>query len=133
VTDAAAQLDQAARSLRSSRVLLADDDANGAMNRLYYALYHAACAALIARSIDIPKSHSGLIARFGATFVKTGEFPVHLGKLLNQVEHERLSADYTGDRLDGSGLPGLISQGEAFIAAIQATIGEPPSEKSLGR
>jgi len=118
-----AQIDQAVRSLRSSKVLLADGDANGAMNRLYYALFHAACAALAYRGITVPKTHSGLIASFGANFVKSGEVSVELGKLLNQTEHERLAADYTGDVVDPAGLPTLIAKGETFIAAMQNLIG----------
>jgi uncharacterized protein (UPF0332 family) len=62
IETAAAELVQAERSLRSSRVLLSDGDASGAVNRLYYALYHAARALLIAEGVEIPKSHAGLIA-----------------------------------------------------------------------
>jgi uncharacterized protein (UPF0332 family) len=119
VSDVAGQIGQAIRSLRSGTLLLHDGDANGAANRLYYALYHAACAALLSRGIAIPKTHSGLIASFGMHFVKSGEVSAELGKLLNQAEHERLTADYTGDILDPSNLPGLLAKAEAFIVAIQ--------------
>ena len=57
MNDAVAQFEQAERCLRSFKLLLADDDILGAVNRLYYALYHAACAALTHRGIEIPKTH----------------------------------------------------------------------------
>ena len=100
------------------------------MNRLYYALYHAVRSALSARQITLPKSHSGLIAVFGAQFVKPGEISPTLGKLLNQVEHERLSADYSGDTIDAASLPNLIAQAEMFIAALQALTTPPPNPGS---
>ena len=70
MTDAASEFEQANRCLRSCKLLLADGDTLGAVNRLYYSLYHAACAALSSRNIEIPKTHSGLIARFGEIYVK---------------------------------------------------------------
>ena len=130
MNEAAAEFDQAERSLRSAKILLADGDGNGAMNRLYYALYHAVRGALIHRRIALPKSHSGLIAVFGAQFVKPGEISPTLGKLLNQVEHERLSADYSGDTIDAASLPNLIAQAEMFIAALQALTNPPPNSGS---
>lgn len=113
-----AELDQAERSLRSSKVLLDDGDTSGSINRLYYALYHAAKAALIAQGVDIPKTHSGLIAAFGASLVKTGKIDALLGKLLNKVEHERLLADYSGEAPEPSGIPALLQQAE--LAAVRA-------------
>jgi uncharacterized protein (UPF0332 family) len=118
--EAAAEWEQAGRSLRSSKVLFDDGDANGSVNRLYYALFHAARAALIHEDIAIPKSHAGLIAAFGASFVRTGKIALPLGKLLNRVEHERLLADYSGDTIDSEALPGLLVQGESFLAAVRA-------------
>jgi len=115
-------LEQAERSLRSSKVLLTDGDAAGAVNRLYYALYHAARSALIDSLTEIPKSHSGLIAAFGAKFVKSGKIALSLGKLLNRVEHERLLADYSGDATNAMEIPELIRQGELFLAAVRALI-----------
>ncbi len=97
MNDAAAQFEQALRCLRSCKLLLADNDVLGAVNRLYYALYHAACAALTHRGIEIPKTHSGLIARFGETFLKPGNLPSVLGRLLNQAEHQRPLSDYSDD------------------------------------
>jgi uncharacterized protein (UPF0332 family) len=38
-------------------VLLADGDPNGAVNRIYYALYHSATAALLRLGESVPKTH----------------------------------------------------------------------------
>ena len=124
MNDAEIQFEQAVRCLRSCKLLLADNDALGAVNRLYYALYHAACAALTHRGIEIPKTHSGLIARFGETFVKPGDLPSVLGRLLNQAEHQRLLSDYSGDQPDPALLPDLLTQAEAFLSAIRSLMSD---------
>jgi uncharacterized protein (UPF0332 family) len=119
VSDVAAQLGQARRSLRSGHVLLADGDPNGAVNRIYYALYHAATAALLRLGESVPKTHSGLIARFGAAVVSTGSLAPELGRLINEVEQLRLAADYLGDEIESATVVPLIAGAESFIAAIE--------------
>lgn len=120
MSGATGEFEQAERCLRSCELLLADGDVVGAVNRLYYGLFHAACAALMHRDIEIPKTHSGLIARFGETFVKSGDFPSDLGRLLNQAEHQRLLSDYSGDRPDPALLPDLMIRARAFLSTIRA-------------
>jgi uncharacterized protein (UPF0332 family) len=118
---------QAERSFRSSAVLLDDGDINGSVNRLYYALFHAARAALISESdAELPRSHAGLIAAFGARLVKSGKMDVALGKLFNRIEHERLLADYSGDVTDPVELRQLITLGESFLAAVRILIRHIP-------
>lgn len=103
MNDASGEFEQAKRCLRSCKLLMSDGDMLGAVNRLYYGLYHAARAALTHRDIEIPKTHSGLIARFGQTFVRPGDIPSSLGRPLNQAEHLRLLSDYSGDLWDRAG------------------------------
>ena len=122
MNDAVVEFEQAERCLRSCKLLMSDGDTLGAVNRLYYALYHAARAALTHRDIEIPKTHSGLIARFGEAFVKPGDIPTSLGRLLNQAEHLRLLSDYSGDQPDPASLPDLVTQAGAFLKVIRALI-----------
>ena len=122
MNDASGEFEQAERCLRSCALLMSDGDTLGAINRLYYGLYHAARAALAHREIEIPKTHSGLIARFGETFVRPGDIPSSLGRLLNQAEHLRLLSDYSGDQPDPASLPDLVVQAETFLKAIRKLI-----------
>lgn len=122
------ELELADRSLRSARLLLGDGDGNGSINRLYYGLYHAVRAALVYRNIVPPKSHSGLIAAFGSNFVRTGEFPISLGKLINRVEQVRLLADYSGDTIETSEVPELIGQGDTFVETVRAFARATPTK-----
>lgn len=116
-------LGKAARALASARLLLADGDTDGACNRAYYAMFDAARAALLAVSPDIDqaifKTHRGLIANFGLKLVKPGRLPADLGRGLNQVEHIRLLADYTGEAIEPGQARWAIEQAETFLNTIQ--------------
>jgi uncharacterized protein (UPF0332 family) len=80
---------KARRAQVSAQRLLEDNDNDGACNRAYYAMFDAARAALIASKAPVPaeiaKTHSGLISDFSLHLVKTGLFPVELGRALNKA------------------------------------------------
>lgn len=80
-----AELKRAADAVRGARVLLHSGDRAGAASRLYYAVFHAARAALTIRGLH-SKTHSGQITLFNETF---GPAPV-----LDRLFALRLAADY---------------------------------------
>ena len=116
---------KAQRALASAHTLLADGDNDGACNRAYYAMFDAARAALIASKAAVPpevaKTHSGLISAFSLHLVKSGRFPVELGKSFNRVEDLRLVADYKGDPIDTAQAQWAVEQSQQFVAQIAAT------------
>jgi uncharacterized protein (UPF0332 family) len=69
-------LGRARQAAQSARTLLESGDPNGAVNRAYYAMFHAAHAALEHRGIEIASAKHGiLVARFGEHLAKTGVPP----------------------------------------------------------
>jgi len=64
-----------------------------AVNRAYFAVYHAAQACLLTEDIN-PKTHGGVISQFGRVFIKSGKLEKELGHILNELEEERIMADY---------------------------------------
>lgn len=48
--------------------------ANSAINRMYYACYHAVSALMLQHEVEV-KSHKGLRQMFGSNFVRTGIIP----------------------------------------------------------
>lgn len=66
---------------------------NLAANRLYYTLFHACNALLIAYGITA-KSHAGIIRMIGLNFVSTGKLTIEDGKLLSLLYNMRQSGDY---------------------------------------
>ncbi len=88
-------IDRAARSVRSARNLLDDGDFDFAIARAYYAMFYAAKAALLHRGVNRSK-HSGVIAAFGALFVKSGDFSVADQQHLQAAFNDRSAGDYAG-------------------------------------
>lgn len=116
-------LAKAHRAVASAQLLLADRDTEGACNRAYYAMFDAAHAALLWSDATInpatTKTHSGLIAAFGQYLVKPGHLSSDLGKSLNQVEHIRRLADYTGEEISQDRAYWAIEQAISFVEAVQ--------------
>ena len=83
---ARALLAKALECLKSARADFSADRLNGASSRAYYAMFHAARAALEARGTTTGgQRHGAVIRNFGLTFVKNGPLdPVH-GRNLNAV------------------------------------------------
>ena len=122
-----ALLTKAAHACASARLLLQAEDLEGACNRAYYAMFHAARAALVAvDATDMGgKTHSGVIAAFGRHLVKEGPLPVELGRSFNHVEHIRVIADYRDEAVGADDVSAAINQAETFVAAIRAKFGDP--------
>ena len=84
--EAAAPLAEAKETLRAARVLLAEDLPRRAVSEAYYAMFHAATAALA--SLDLAYSkHSAVVSAFGREFARTGVLPARL--------HQNLRAAFT--------------------------------------
>jgi uncharacterized protein (UPF0332 family) len=96
VNDAArALLAKARESLASARTDLEAGRLNGASSRAYYAMFHAARAALEARGIATSSArHGAVIRRFGLTFVKNGPLDAAHGRNLNKALEIRNEGDY---------------------------------------
>ena len=123
-------LAKAERALASARLLLADDDREGACNRAYYAMFDAAHAALLCQGALVnpaeTRTNGGLIAAFGLHLVKTGILPADLGRALNRGERIRLLADHTGEAIDQDRTTWAVDQAAAFVQAITQHIDTVP-------
>ncbi|MEW6718210.1 MAG: HEPN domain-containing protein [Chloroflexota bacterium] len=64
-----------------------------AINRIYYAVFYAASAALLERKLSFVK-HSGVRAAFHREFVKSGLLEVEWGKFYDQLFEDRQEGDY---------------------------------------
>ena len=84
---------QAQASLASARRELEAGAYPFAVNRLYYAAFYGASAALLDRAIS-SKRHSGVRAAFHREFIKNGPLAPEWGKLYDQLFEDRQEADY---------------------------------------
>lgn len=64
-----------------------------ALNRSYYAIFHAMRAVNVLDEFDSSK-HSGVIAHFNQYHVKIGDFPKETSKIIRNASEMREHADY---------------------------------------
>jgi uncharacterized protein (UPF0332 family) len=91
--DVRLHLEEADACLAQAGLLLASSYPSGAVSRSYYAMFHAATAALLHRGIR-RRSHQGIIAAFGQTFAKPGIIDARFHKHLARAFDLRQESDY---------------------------------------
>lgn len=62
-------------------------------NRLYYAVFHAACALLINDCHNV-STHRGVVALLGKYYIVTGKLSKENGQLYSQLQTIREKSDY---------------------------------------
>jgi len=117
-------LDQAEEELNASYVLFEKEFYREAISRAYYSMFHATQALLILKEI-YPKSHKGVIQKFGEEFVKSGLLEKKMGYILSQAETMRLKADYdVGVKITKEECEEILYNCEFFIKKVKDTIKE---------
>jgi uncharacterized protein (UPF0332 family) len=86
-------LAKARRYLNSAETLRQQQDYDSAMSRLYYAMFYAAEALLLAQGHTF-SSHRAVISAFGKLLVKTGLLPPELHQWLREAFDKRQLSDY---------------------------------------
>jgi uncharacterized protein (UPF0332 family) len=87
------RFDCANEDLTASRIALEHNMYKNAVNRSYYAIFHAIRAVNALEGFD-SKKHSGVIAFFNQHFVKTGIFDIDCSKIIDNAFRIRNNADY---------------------------------------
>jgi uncharacterized protein (UPF0332 family) len=109
---------KARRALDAARLLLEGGAPEGAANRLYYAAFHAARAALMLED-ETPNTHKGIKARFSYHFIRTGRLPRELTRTLGTAESLRSKADYdVGGFITVEAVEPILAQAERFVEAV---------------
>lgn len=79
--------------LKSARILQENGLYFKSIVSSYYAVYHAAKAALLLKGI-VPQSHEGVERMLSLYYVKTGELEVNIGRIIGRLMKLREEADY---------------------------------------
>ena len=90
----AARLAKAERFLDQLKLQSPETVPDACIHLAYYAMLHAACAVLIERTGDAPKTHSGTIGRFSKLVLADAERGRKYGRAFNEAEKLRLVSDY---------------------------------------
>ena len=86
-------LERADDCIKDAELLLAGHRHSAAVGRSYYAMFHAATAALLRRDIK-RHSHQGLISAFGQFIVKPGLAEPRFHKHITEAFDLRQESDY---------------------------------------
>lgn len=81
------------QALRAAQLLLQQHLLQDALSRSYYAILHAARAALLAAGVTVT-SHRGVRRLFGQHLIKSSKLPAHLAEILADEQDDRVLADY---------------------------------------
>lgn len=86
-------LEEADRALADAQLLFDAQSYKGAVSRAYYGALHHARALLLSEGVE-PKSHGGVQHMIHQLFVRTGRMEPSHARILQQLEGDRLEADY---------------------------------------
>ena len=106
---------------QSARLLIESGDADGAVNRAYYAVFGAARAALatVRSSLALSKRHGTIYRRFDKHLVQERGFDPSLGRMfLSKQRKARQAADYEEGRGDETVAWAVIGDMDRFVAAV---------------
>lgn len=90
------------------------------MNRLYYAAFHAAQAALFDRGVN-PESHGAVRNLFGERLVLEGDATRDQGRLLTTLADLRQQADYGYEPITAD-VDELSGQTRSFVEAMEKMV-----------
>jgi uncharacterized protein (UPF0332 family) len=80
-------------ALEDARIMFDAGRYKNALNRSYYAIFHAIRSVNALQGFDSGK-HSGVISYFNQNYVKTEIFPKEVSKIIKVASEKRESADY---------------------------------------
>ena len=87
------RLQKSKEDLKAARILFKENLFSQALNRSYYAIFHALRAVFALEEFETRK-HSGLISYFGKNYVAEGIFDKEYSKILIGAERGRTKSDY---------------------------------------
>ena len=87
------ELDRARKALLAAKTLVENQLYEDCVSRAYYAVLHAAKAALATKDIE-PESHNAVKRMFGLHLIKTGEIEKDFAKILTAEQEDRAIGDY---------------------------------------
>lgn len=117
-------LEKSKKKLEVATKLLTDGFYDDAISRAYYAVFHAAQAALLVEGVKT-ETHKGVVMLFGLLLVKTGRIDKKYGRLLANLKDDRETGDYeVMSWMDEGDAQNAITEAEEFIRVIERFIKE---------
>ncbi len=118
------RFEHAEECLSAAKSLVESANYKSAVNRSYYAVFHAMRAVLALDDIDM-KRHSGVIAEFRRLYIKTGVFDIELSQVISSLFDMRTDSDYddffviSKEEVDGQ-----VCNAERFLMAVRTYLAD---------
>ena len=113
------ELEVAKKRLAAAKLLFENGMLEDAVNRAYYAFFHAAKATLNVLGYDA-RTHSGLISEFGLRIIRTNLLDKKFGQYLRRAFEMRESSNYEiGIIFAEEEVQTLIRNAEEFLGKAQ--------------
>lgn len=121
---AAKELKRARKALLAARTLLEHELFEDCISRSYYAVLHAAKAALTITGVTA-RSHHGVRSMFGLHIVKTGKLEKVWAEILTAQQEDREIGDYEiGIEIEKDRASTRVDDAERFVQRIERFIQE---------
>ena len=118
------RLEQAREALEDAELLLQAGRYRATANRLYYACFYAAVAALLTKRLQYAR-HSAVIAFFDREFIGSGQLPKEYSRTLHRAFNERQQDDYMPFvELDPDEIKLLFADAHTLVRGIGKYIAE---------
>ena len=114
-------LDKAQEALKAAQLLLEQGCTNSAANRTYYAVFHAARAALIAARMSTTQqkwSHEAIQGQFQRLTRQKKIYPAHMNQDLSRLSAIRELADYDADLVNFKTARDVVKTASVFVAKV---------------
>ncbi len=106
--------------LEAARQLLANGFLDDSASRAYYAMLHAARAALTNIGVN-PRTHEGTVSEFGRRLVLEGVFTRDLGRALAEAKAARETYEYSATAEMGrEEAEALLKDAEKFVSLVKS-------------
>jgi uncharacterized protein (UPF0332 family) len=116
---------KAQEALKSAHLLIENHCMNSAANRAYYAVFHAARAALVAARLSSPHrswSHEAIQGGFSQLTHRRKVYAVHLLSDLKLLHDVRLLADYSVDPVSFKQARTVVKKADEFVTQVAEEI-----------
>lgn len=113
------ELARARKALLAAKTLITKGLYEDCVSRAYYAVLHAAKAAL-SLSVVEPDTHNGVRRMFGLHLVKTGKIEKEFAKILTAEKEDREIGDYeVGIQIEEERARQRVKEAEKFVHRIE--------------
>jgi uncharacterized protein (UPF0332 family) len=115
------EIDWARREVGAARALIDAGFPEKAVRSAYYAVYHAAVAALLALG-EARSKHSGVLSAFGRLVIKEGGFDREVGAVRVRLFERRRDVDYDLVQQSAEEAAAETDDAERFVDAVERWI-----------